>query len=24
MDLVGFDVHDMDRDNDGSACEWDY
>lgn len=24
IDLIGFDVHDMDRDNDGSACEWDY
>jgi len=24
MDLVGYDVHRLDRDKDGSACEWSW
>lgn len=24
MELTGRDVHDLDRDHDGSACEWEY
>ncbi len=24
LKLVGTDVHDLDRDHDGSACEWEY
>lgn len=24
MELVGRDIHDLDRDHDGSACEWEY
>jgi len=23
LQVVGFDVHDLDRDGDGSACEWE-
>jgi len=24
MELTGRDVHDLDRDHDGNACEWEY
>lgn len=24
LELTGRDVHDLDRDHDGSACEWEY
>jgi hypothetical protein len=24
LQLAGRDVHDLDGDNDGSACEWEY
>ncbi len=24
LDLAGYDVHDLDRDDDGAACEWNW